>query len=86
VITGAERFGLVGDDDGAGAPALGLNRAPQRGFAGHAPGSVVTALDESTRGVDVGAKSQIYELASGSLKRARRRSSFLTTSGAVQPL
>ena len=38
VVADAELSGVVGEDDGAGEPILGAERAPQRAFAGHAHG------------------------------------------------
>ncbi len=38
VVAEAELSGVVGEDDGAGEPILGADRAPQRAFAGCAHG------------------------------------------------
>ncbi len=38
VVADAELAGVVGEDDGAGQPILGADRAPQRAFAGCAHG------------------------------------------------
>ena len=38
VVADAELPRVIGEDDGAGEPILGAERAPQRAFAGHAHG------------------------------------------------